>query len=53
VTARQRDSVATQFLFFRRLMLSAFPKEGRDKILRQLAFLEDKLLPRARSTEQR
>jgi hypothetical protein len=53
VTARQRDSVSTQFLFFRRLMLSAFPKEGRDKVLRQLEFLEDRLLPRVRSTEQR
>jgi hypothetical protein len=53
VTARQRDSVRTQFLFFRRLMQSGFKKEGRDKILRQLEFLEGKLLPRVRSTEQR
>jgi tetratricopeptide (TPR) repeat protein len=53
VTARQRDSVRTQFQFFRHLIQSGLPKEGRDEILRQLAFLEDKLVPRVRSAEQR
>jgi hypothetical protein len=44
VTARQRDSVQTQFLFFKRLMQSGFPKESRERILPQLRFLEDNLL---------
>ena len=44
-TARQRDSVRTQFLFFRRMMQSAFPGQGRDELLRQLEFMQDKLLP--------
>ena len=44
MTARQRDSVQTQFLFFKRLMQFRFPKESRERILPQLRFLEDNLL---------
>jgi tetratricopeptide (TPR) repeat protein len=43
-TARQRDSVQTQFLFFKRLMQFGFPKESRERILPQLRVLEDDLL---------
>ena len=52
ITARQRDSVRTQFLFFRRLMQAGFPKEDRDRIVPQLEFLEEKLVPGTRSTER-
>jgi tetratricopeptide (TPR) repeat protein len=53
ITARQRDSVRTQLLFFRRLMQAGLPKEDRDKIVPQLEFLEQKLVPRTPSTERR
>ncbi len=52
ITARQRDSVRTQFLFFRRLMQAGFAKEDRDRIVPQLEFLEQKLVPGTRSTER-
>jgi hypothetical protein len=39
-----RDSMRTQFRFFRQMMETEFPKEGRDEIVRQLTQLEEKLL---------
>jgi tetratricopeptide (TPR) repeat protein len=43
-TSKVRDSMRTQFRFFRQMMETEFPKEGRDEIIRQLTQLEEKLL---------
>ena len=42
-TAKQRDSMRTQFQFFRCLMQTEFPKEGREEMIRQMELLEEKL----------
>jgi hypothetical protein len=44
-TSKVRDSIRTQFRFFRTLMKTELPKDiGRDQILQQLKALENKLL---------
>jgi hypothetical protein len=44
VSARQRDSMRTQFWFFRRMMETDFPTAGREETIRQIKLLEEKLL---------
>ena len=40
-TARQRDSMRTQFQFFGSLMQTRFPKAGRDEMSRQIKLLDE------------
>jgi pimeloyl-ACP methyl ester carboxylesterase/tetratricopeptide (TPR) repeat protein len=50
-TARQRDSMRTQFHFFRRLMETDFPEARREATIRQIMLLEEKVLgPAPRGT---
>lgn len=43
-TVRERDSMRTQFRFFRSLMQTEFPKAGRAEMMRQMALLEEAML---------
>ncbi len=43
-TARERDSIRTQFQFYLQLLQTEFPKAGREDMIRQLKMLEEKLL---------
>jgi triacylglycerol esterase/lipase EstA (alpha/beta hydrolase family) len=43
-TSKVRDSMRTQFAFFRQLMETEYPKEGRAEMIRQLTLLQERLL---------
>jgi pimeloyl-ACP methyl ester carboxylesterase/tetratricopeptide (TPR) repeat protein len=43
-SSKERDSIRTQFRFFRALMGTEFPQEGRDEMIQQMTTLEEKVL---------
>ncbi len=47
-SSKVRDSMRTQFQFFRHFMKTEFPKDEREQIIRQMMLLEEKLLGAAR-----
>ena len=43
-TARERDSIRTQFTFFKTMMATEFPEDRRKRMIAQLSSLEEKIL---------